>query len=65
VSTGAGIGNLLTVSGSTVTFNPGGTGVGLLPANTQFRMTINPGITDAAGNPLAATTWVFNTGTLV
>ncbi|MDQ1482362.1 MAG: hypothetical protein QOF35_438, partial [Actinomycetota bacterium] len=31
----------------------------------QFRMTINPGITDAAGNPLAATTWVFNTGTLV
>ncbi|MDQ1482037.1 MAG: hypothetical protein QOF35_113, partial [Actinomycetota bacterium] len=65
VSTGAGIGNLRTVSGSTVTFNPGGTGVGLLPANTQFRMTLSTGITDAAGNPLAATSWVFNTGTLV
>jgi Ca2+-binding RTX toxin-like protein len=65
VSTGAGVGNVLTVTGSTVTFNPGGTTAGLLLPNTLYRLVINAGITDAAGNPLAATSWLFRTGTLL
>jgi Ca2+-binding RTX toxin-like protein len=62
VSTGAAIGNVLTVSGARVTLNPGGTGPGRLSPNTQYRLVISAGIKDAAGNPLAATSWVFKTG---
>jgi hypothetical protein len=64
VSNGAGIGNVLTLTGNTVTFNPGGASVGLLSPNTQYRLMILAGMTDAAGNPLAPTSWMFTTGAL-
>jgi hypothetical protein len=41
-----------------VTINPNAT----LPANTQFTVRLTSGITDIAGNPLAATQWSFRTG---
>jgi Ca2+-binding RTX toxin-like protein len=42
----------------TVTLNPNAT----LAANTQFTVRLSTGITDAAGNPLGATSWSFRTG---
>ncbi len=41
-----------------MTLNPNAT----LPANTQFTVRLSTGITDTAGNPLAATQWSFRTG---
>ena len=42
----------------TVTLNPNAT----LAANTLFTVRLSTGITDAAGNPLDATSWSFRTG---
>ena len=41
-----------------VTLNPNAT----LAANTRYTVRLSSGITDAAGNPLAATSWTFTTG---
>jgi hypothetical protein len=60
VSTGTAVAGVVT-AGASVFFNPTGT---LLP-NTQYRLVINAGMTDAAGNPLAPTSWVFTTGLLL
>ncbi|HYO39331.1 MAG TPA: Ig-like domain-containing protein [Nocardioidaceae bacterium] len=44
-------------------FNPFGTATTTLAASTRYRMNLGAGLRDAAGNPLAATSWIFTTGT--
>jgi len=58
-TTGGGtIGGTITVNGNTARFTP----FGPLVASTQYTATISAGVTDAAGNPLAADfTWNFTT----
>jgi Ca2+-binding RTX toxin-like protein len=59
-TTGALIAANVTYNATTrvVTLNPNAT----LAANTQYTVRLSTGITDAAGNPLAATSWSFRTG---
>jgi hypothetical protein len=53
--------SVITLAGSTVTINPSST----LLANAQYRVVVAAGLTDAVGNPLAATSWAFTTGLLL
>jgi hypothetical protein len=57
VSTGATVTATVTVSGSTVTINPAAT----LASLASYRVVLAAGMTDAVGNPLAATNWTFTT----
>jgi Big-like domain-containing protein len=60
VSTGARFGAVVgyDASSSTATLTPNRT----LPRATEFSVTLGSGVADAAGNPLAATSWSFTTG---
>jgi hypothetical protein len=58
VSTGATVGATVTVAGNTVTINPAATLVSL----EVYRVVLAAGMTDAVGNPLAPTNWLFTTG---
>ncbi len=42
-------------------FNPFGSSTKRLARSTRYRMNLSPGIEDAAGNPLKATSWTFTT----
>jgi Ca2+-binding RTX toxin-like protein len=57
VSNGAVIAATVTVAGNTVTINPTAT----LGSVLLYRVTLSAGMTDAAGNPFAATNWSFLT----
>jgi hypothetical protein len=61
VSNGANIaGTVVRSATGAIHFNPTAT----LAAGVQYRVVISAGMTDAAGNPLAPTSWVFTTGLL-
>jgi hypothetical protein len=47
----------VTVAGTTVTINPAAT----LGSVTLYRVVLNAGMTDSAGNPFAPTNWSFMT----
>jgi Protein of unknown function (DUF1566)/Bacterial Ig-like domain len=59
LSGGAGSVGIVSYSGTTATFNPNAD----LAFNTTYTATLTTGVTDAAGNPLAANhVWTFTTG---
>ena len=62
-SGGPAVAGTLTYNATTrsLTINPGGGGAFRLAPDTAYRVTLTNGVSDIAGNALAATTWTFRT----